>query len=101
MVFCYIGPVLKNLNIPLIQDSLVKAGLKKYVVHLTGHGLGFRYHEPEPFLMPGNTMKLKVGHVCSIEPGLYGPEFGGIRLEDNVAVTAEGAEVLTKTAKTI
>jgi Xaa-Pro dipeptidase len=80
---------------------LVKAGLKKYVVHLTGHGLGFRYHEPEPFLMPGNTMKLKVGHVCSVEPGLYGPAFGGIRLEDNVAVTAAGAEVLTKTVKTI
>ena len=80
---------------------LVKAGFEKYVVHLTGHGLGFRYHEPEPFLMPGNTMKLKVGHVCSVEPGLYGSAFGGIRLEDNVAVTADGVEVLTKTAKTI
>jgi Xaa-Pro aminopeptidase len=80
---------------------LVKAGFEKYMVHLTGHGLGFSYHEPEPFLMPGNTMKLKVGHVCSVEPGLYGPAFGGIRLEDNVAVTADGVEVLTKTAKTI
>ena len=80
---------------------LVEAGFEKYVVHLTGHGLGFRYHEPEPFLMPGNTMKLKVGHVCSVEPGLYGSTFGGIRLEDNVAVTADGVEVLTKTAKTI
>jgi Xaa-Pro dipeptidase len=80
---------------------LVKAGFEKHMVHLTGHGLGFRYHEPEPFLMPGNTMKLKVGHVCSVEPGLYGAAFGGIRLEDNVAVTADGVEVLTKTAKTI
>ncbi len=80
---------------------LVEAGFVKYVVHLTGHGLGFRYHEPEPFLMPGNTMKLKVGHVCSVEPGLYGSTFGGIRLEDDVAVTADGVEVLTKTAKTI
>ena len=80
---------------------LVEAGFEKYVVHLTGHGLGFRYHEPEPFLMPGNTMKLKVGHVCSVEPGLYGSTFGGIRLEDNIAVTADGVEVLTKTAKTI
>ena len=71
---------------------LVEAGFEKYVVHLTGHGLGFRYHEPEPFLMPGNTMKLKVGHVCSVEPGLYGSAFGGIRLEDNVAVTADGVE---------
>jgi Xaa-Pro aminopeptidase len=68
---------------------------------LTGHGLGFRYHEPEPFLMPGNAMKLRAGHVCSIEPGLYAPAFGGVRLEDNVAVTAEGVENLTKTAKTL
>jgi Xaa-Pro dipeptidase len=80
---------------------LVEAGFENQIVHLTGHGLGFRYHEPEPFLMPGNTMKLKVGHVCSVEPGLYGSAFGGIRLEDDVAVTADGVEVLTKTAKTI
>ena len=81
--------------------ALVGAGFEKYMIHLTGHGLGFRYHEPEPFLMPGNTMKLRAGHVCSVEPGLYGPEFGGIRLEDNVAVTAEGVENLTKVAKTL
>jgi len=80
---------------------LVKAGFEKYLTHLTGHGLGFRYHEPEPFLMPGNGMKLREGHVCSVEPGLYGPEFGGIRLEDNVVVTADGVENLTKAAKTI
>jgi Xaa-Pro aminopeptidase len=80
---------------------LVGAGMEKYMVHLTGHGLGFRYHEPEPFLMPGNTMKLRVGHVCSVEPGLYGPNFGGIRLEDNVAVTAAGGENLTKATKTL
>jgi Xaa-Pro dipeptidase len=80
---------------------LAQAGLQKYMVHLTGHGLGFRYHEPEPFLMPGNAMKLRNGHVCSVEPGLYGREFGGIRLEDNVAVTHEGVENLTKAAKTL
>jgi Xaa-Pro dipeptidase len=80
---------------------LVDAGFQRYMVHLSGHGLGFRYHEPEPFLMPGNRQKLRVGHVCSVEPGLYGREFGGIRLEDNVAVTTEGAENLTKAAKTL
>jgi Xaa-Pro dipeptidase len=79
---------------------LVRAGFEKYMIHLTGHGLGFRYHEPEPFLMPGNTMPLRTGHVCSVEPGLYGAEFGGVRLEDNVVVTAEGVENLTKAAKT-
>jgi Xaa-Pro aminopeptidase len=80
---------------------LVEADFEKYLVHLTGHGLGFRYHEPEPFLIPGNTMKLRAGHVCSVEPGLYGPGFGGIRLEDNVALTEKAVENLTKTIKTI
>ena len=71
------------------------------MVHLTGHGLGFRYHEPEPILMPGNPESCGLGHVCSVEPGLYGPGFGGIRLEDNVALTEQAAENLTKTIKMI
>lgn len=78
---------------------LVEAGFSDQIVHLTGHGVGFRYHEPEPFLMPGNDMRLRQGHVCSVEPGLYDPAWGGIRLEDNVAVTADGVDVLTKTPK--
>jgi Xaa-Pro aminopeptidase len=81
--------------------TIIKAGFEKYMVHLTGHGLGFRYHEPEPFLMPGNTMTLRAGHVCSVEPGLYDPAFGGIRLEDNVVVTEKGVQNLTKAAKTL
>jgi Xaa-Pro aminopeptidase len=80
---------------------LVEAGFQKYLVHLTGHGVGFRYHEPEPMLMPGNVRPLCAGNVCTVEPGLYGREFGGIRLEDNVVVTAEGVENLTKTGKTL
>lgn len=78
---------------------LVEHGFKKNIVHLTGHGLGFRYHEPEPFLIAGNSMRLKKGHVFSVEPGLYSSEWGGIRLEDNVVVIAGGVEVLTKAAK--
>ena len=41
----------------------------------------------------------EVGHVCTVEPGLYDPAWGGIRLEDNIVVTADGLENLTKTAK--
>jgi Xaa-Pro aminopeptidase len=76
-------------------QKIVEAGLEKFMVHLTGHGLGFRYHEPEPFLMPGNTQRLEIGHVCSVEPGLYDLSFGGIRIEDNIAVAADGAELLS------
>ena len=64
-----------------------------------GHGIGFRYHEPEPLLMPGNDLKLKRGHVCSVEPGIYSRQWGGIRIEDNVAVTTDGVEVLTHAPK--
>ncbi|MER3458917.1 MAG: aminopeptidase P family protein, partial [Chloroflexota bacterium] len=64
---------------------LNKAGLGQYFVHITGHGVGLRYHEFIPFLMPGATGTLEAGMVSSVEPGVYIPGFGGIRIEDNVA----------------
>lgn len=82
-------------------EVLIDAGYEKNLVHLTGHGVGFRYHEPEPFLMPSNSMTLRAGHVCTVEPGLYDSIWGGIRLEDNVVVTADGIENLTTTIKTL
>ncbi len=65
---------------------LDRAGLGEYFVHITGHGVGLRYHEFIPFLMPGATGTLAAGMVSSVEPGVYIPNFGGIRIEDNVAV---------------
>jgi Xaa-Pro aminopeptidase len=60
-----------------------------------GHGVGLQLHEL-PFLSPGNQLKLPVGAVVTIEPGVYLPNYGGLRLEDDVLVTANGYVQLTK-----
>ncbi len=73
------------------------AGLGRYFVHHTGHGLGFRYHEPYPSIHPDSRQALAEGNVHSLEPGVYVPGFGGVRLEDDAVETADGAEYLSKT----
>ena len=74
---------------------LAEAGLGDYFAHHTGHGIGFRYHEPIPSVHPASTHTLAVGHVHSIEPGVYSPEFGGLRIEDIAVVLEGGAELLS------
>jgi len=81
------------------RQVLKAAGLEEYFVHITGHGVGYRYHEFIPFLMPGLTGTLKEGMVSSIEPGVYIPDFGGLRIEDNVAVGAEAPLLLSTPRK--
>jgi Xaa-Pro aminopeptidase len=77
------------------REVLKEAGLGDYFVHITGHGVGWRYHEFIPFLMPGAEGTLETGMVSSVEPGVYIPDFGGIRIEDNVAVGADGPVFLS------
>lgn len=77
------------------RQVLVDAGLGEQFVHVTGHGLGFRFHESEPFLMPGAAGTLVEGIVSSIEPGVYIEGFGGIRIEDDVAVGKDGPVFLS------
>ncbi len=70
------------------------AGYEPRFPHITGHGLGFAYHEPFPKLGPGLPDVLEEGMVTSVEPGIYFGAVGGFRVEENVLVTAEGFEVL-------
>jgi Xaa-Pro aminopeptidase len=74
---------------------LAERGLADYFVHHTGHGLGFRYHEPYPSVHPASPHTLEVGHVHSIEPGVYLPDYGGLRIEDDAVVLESGAELLS------
>jgi Xaa-Pro aminopeptidase len=62
--------------------------------HSLGHGLGLDIHE-EPRLSPKNCAPLESGNVVTVEPGLYYPEWGGIRLEDTVVVRKDSAETIT------
>jgi len=81
------------------RQVLEKAGLGKYFVHVTGHGVGLRYHEFIPVLMPGATGTLEAGMVSTVEPGVYIQDFGGIRIEDDVAVGTDGPTFLSTPRK--
>jgi len=80
------------------RKVLKKAGLGRYFTHSTGHGVGLEIHE-SPRIADGQTELLQPGMVITIEPGVYFPGKWGVRIEDMVAVTAGGCEVLTPTGK--
>jgi Xaa-Pro dipeptidase len=83
------------------RDVIVQRGLGPYFIHHTGHGLGLRYHEPQPFLHPAVTDVLETGMVSSVEPGIYIDGWGGMRCEDNILVTETGMEVLSEFSRAL
>jgi len=80
------------------RKVLKKAGLGRYFTHSTGHGVGLEIHET-PRVADGQREVLQPGMVITIEPGVYFPGKWGVRIEDMVAVTASGCEVMTPTSK--
>ncbi|MDQ2805794.1 MAG: Xaa-Pro peptidase family protein [Chloroflexota bacterium] len=74
----------------VVRDFLTQAGYGAFFTHRLGHGLGLDTHEP-PYLVQGNTQPLQAGMAFSIEPGLYLPGRFGVRIEDIVVLTADGA----------
>ncbi|MEQ9029432.1 MAG: M24 family metallopeptidase, partial [Aggregatilineales bacterium] len=77
------------------RDEIVAAGYGEYFIHRTGHGLGLEGHEL-PQIAGGVSDTLQPGMVFTVEPGIYVPGLGGVRIEDDVAVTETGVDVLTR-----
>ena len=77
---------------------IAEAGYGEYFPHRLGHGLGISVHE-YPSLTETNQLIIEEGMVYTIEPGIYVPNVAGVRIEDDVFITADGAKILTKFPK--
>lgn len=76
------------------RDVIEAAGYGEYFTHRVGHGLGMEGHEP-PYMHGANDLILREGMTFTIEPGIYLPGRGGVRVEDDVIITADGCESLS------
>jgi Xaa-Pro aminopeptidase len=84
----------------LARSVIEQAGFGGLFTHGLGHGLGLDIHE-SPRLRRSSDETLEPGMVVTVEPGIYRPLWGGVRIEDDVLVTPEGASVLSRVPKTL
>jgi len=80
------------------RSHLDNLGLADHFVHGTGHGVGLEVHEA-PWINAHSSTTLEEGQVVTVEPGVYRPGFGGVRVEDTVLITSSGARRLTSAPK--
>jgi Xaa-Pro aminopeptidase len=80
------------------RDYISEQGYDAYFGHGLGHGVGLEIHE-KPVVSQRSEAVVEEGMVFTIEPGIYIPGFGGVRIEDTVAVTADGCVILTQVPK--
>ena len=94
-----IGPGVSCQDVDRVAREIIReAGFGRYFGHGLGHGIGLEIHEA-PRLAANQPVKLEPGMVVTVEPGIYLPGMGGVRIEDDVLVTKTGYEVLTGVSK--
>ena len=92
-----VGIPIKEVDM-IVRAYIDEAGYGDFFRHGTGHGVGIAVHEAPAINSTGNGL-LEEGMVITIEPGIYIPNIGGVRLEDMVLITADAPRVLTRIRK--
>lgn len=82
----------------IVRDYITKQGYGKYFGHGAGHGIGLNIHE-DPFFSKSSDQIVKAGMVVTVEPGIYIPDLGGVRIEDDIVIGEQQNEIITKSPR--